>query len=398
MTIKKKLLVLTPRFPYPIIGGDRRRIYTICQTLSQYFDLTLLSLVDSHDEMQLEVPDDGVFNRVERIFLPKWLSRLNVINALITGESLQVAYYKSPQFKARVEALVSEHDLALAHLIRTGAYIEHLNIPKLLEMTDAVSLNYLRLAELKGGRYTLRNWIYRIERKRSLRVELRQARVFNHSFLVSGVDRTYLLEKAPQLNSLISVAHLGIDVDSFELIPPCKTHNSSVAFVGNMLTTQNLDAAEWFASHVMPILLTSNPMLTFKVIGIVSEKGRALLERYSGVRVLGRVDSIRDALSGSFAAVCPMRFGAGVQTKVLEYMALGVPVVATPMGNEGIDAPSEAMLIASSPDEMAGKLLLLTSDELLRRSMAIAARDFVKAHYDGATVSLPIVEKILQII
>ncbi|EEU9219099.1 glycosyl transferase family 1, partial [Escherichia coli] len=76
----KKILVLTPRFPYPVIGGDRLRIYKICEELSKRYSLTLLSLCENNDEMSYH-PDDGVFTDIIRIKQSKILSYLNVLKA-----------------------------------------------------------------------------------------------------------------------------------------------------------------------------------------------------------------------------------------------------------------------------------------------------------------------------
>ena len=97
---KKKLLVLTPRFPYPVIGGDKLRIYHLCRVLSRRFSLTLLSMCESDDEMHAALPDDGVFDRVERVFLSRRRSYLNTLLALPTRTPLQVAYYRSRAFAA----------------------------------------------------------------------------------------------------------------------------------------------------------------------------------------------------------------------------------------------------------------------------------------------------------
>ncbi|PID53550.1 MAG: hypothetical protein CSB46_07445 [Micrococcales bacterium] len=74
---RPRLLILAPRLPYPVIGGDRLRIYQVARTLAKDYDLTLLSLCESQAELDMELPDDGVFRHVERILLPPWRSRLN---------------------------------------------------------------------------------------------------------------------------------------------------------------------------------------------------------------------------------------------------------------------------------------------------------------------------------
>lgn len=103
--MRKNILITTPRFPYPVIGGDRLRIYYICKELAKDYDLTLLSLCETQEEMQMPIPDDGVFAKVERVLLPKWKSYLNCLFTLPTKTPLQVAYYSSAEFKKRLMSL-----------------------------------------------------------------------------------------------------------------------------------------------------------------------------------------------------------------------------------------------------------------------------------------------------
>ena len=145
---KKKILVLTPRYPFPVIGGDKLRIYKICQELSKYYDLTLLTLID--DIQDLTIPhDEEVFKYVHKIYLPKIKSFFNVLLALPTSTPLQVAYYKSDNFKQKLNELLPAYDATLSHLIRVGHYAKDVNGVNFLEMTDAISLNYKRVREIK---------------------------------------------------------------------------------------------------------------------------------------------------------------------------------------------------------------------------------------------------------
>lgn len=75
---KKRILVLTPRYPFPVVGGDRLRIYKICKELSKNYNLTLLSLCDKKEELDYEY-DEQVFCSVHRVYLPKIRSLINVV-------------------------------------------------------------------------------------------------------------------------------------------------------------------------------------------------------------------------------------------------------------------------------------------------------------------------------
>jgi len=115
---EKRLLVITPRLPYPVIGGDRLRIYRICHALAAHFRLTLLSLCATQAELHLELPADGVFQHVERIYHPPWRAWRNCLAALPTRKPLQIAYFHNGALVRRARALMAEHDASLTHLVR----------------------------------------------------------------------------------------------------------------------------------------------------------------------------------------------------------------------------------------------------------------------------------------
>src|SRR5262245_14491357 len=188
--MKKRLLILSPRFPYPTIGGDRLRVAYISKGLSQSFELSLLTLCETKEELSLPLPD-GLFSQVHRIYLPRWRSCLNAALAIPTALPLQIAYYRSPEFKALVDRLLPQHDAVLAITIRAGQYVEGRLQAAILDMADAISMNYQRMAELRD----LDNWmkvVYSFERNRLLRYERSALHKFRRVWMVSDVDRKFL--------------------------------------------------------------------------------------------------------------------------------------------------------------------------------------------------------------
>jgi glycosyltransferase involved in cell wall biosynthesis len=393
--LRPRLLILTPRYPYPVIGGDRLRIYFICKVLSAHFRLTLLSLCESDAEMTSALPADAIFERIERFYLSKWRSRLNSLLALPTRTPLQNAYYRSSEFSKRIQALAPEHDGVLAHLIRTGDAIRDLPVPKFLEMTDAISLNYARVGREPRGARGLRSQVYRIERERLEAYERTVVDDFDHSFLVSSVDREFLFGKNLARLARVTVASNGVDVSSlpyhFSLAA------SDLVFIGNMTTLQNLDAVRYMAREILPLVRRQRPEVRLRVIGRIGPNERAQLKHVDGVVVTGQVDSVAAAAHGGAIGVCPMRLGAGVQNKVLEYMALGLPTVSTSIGLEGFHARDGVELaVADDPASYANRILHLLEDRAAAGAMARAARAYVELHHSWEAVLHPMVDTIAR--
>ncbi|MDR0241788.1 MAG: glycosyltransferase family 4 protein [Burkholderia sp.] len=391
---KKKLLVLTPRFPYPVIGGDRLRIYHLCKVLSRRYSLTLLSLCETPDEMHAEVPDDGVFDRVERVFLSRGRSYVNTLLALPTRTPLQVAYYRSRAFSAAVSRLLPSHDGVFVHLVRCAEYVRKSDKPRILEMTDAISLNYSRVKQLKKAR-GLKSRVFGIEARRLLDYERTIVDDFDLSVLVSRTDRDYLFPGRSV--DKVMVCSNGVDLSGLPYAVR-GTASRLLIFIGDMRTVQNQDMCHFFIEEVLP-LLRRRAAYRFRIVGSIAPALAERFRAYDGVEVTGRVASVAQAASDGAIAVCPMRIGAGVQNKILEYMALGLPVVTTSLGYEGLGARSgQDLLIADTPEEFVDRIEGLVANEAGAVEMAARARTFVEQEHAWERMVAPLVERVGELL
>ena len=387
---KPKILVLAPRYPYPVVGGDRLRIYEICKELANECDITLLSLCDQKREMTALLPDDNVFRSIHRIYLPKWKSYLNSALALLGDEPIQVSYYSSRLFRNELVRLLPAHDLVLAHLLRTGDYVKNSPIPSVVEMTDAISLNYFR-SKLLRKEASFRSRVYAAEADRLSRYE--KSAVDRHDLLcfVSKIDAKYLYGDPLPKNILI--CSNGVDTSSFKFEFKKKS-SAVVAFIGNMVSHQNQDAAFWFASEVLP-LLRCHGDFRFRIVGQIPDKARVKFNGLEGVEMTGLVPAVADAVRDCFAGVCPVRIGAGVQNKLLEYMALGLPAVTTSIGLEGLGARDrEELFVADSPADFSERVLDLWTDRSNAERLAANARRYVEADHSWSAMLAPLVDRI----
>jgi glycosyltransferase involved in cell wall biosynthesis len=363
--------------------------------LSQEHNVTLLSFTDA-SEPTLDDPAPDIYEHVETVYLPQWKSWLQALMAIPTRTPIQVAYYRSSKFRDAVARLAPSHDLVVSHLIRTAPYVSDLNdTPTMLEMTDALSLNYERVRN-EGTKWNLKSLVYRLEVDRVRRFEHQSVRRFDLVSLVSSADRDYLKRELGEDHNL-TVYPNGVDVNEFR--PVESGFDSAVAFVGNMRTTQNQDACDYFIEEVLPRLREEVSDFRFRIIGASPEAVADQYRSVEGVDFVGRVDSIADAVQGACAGVCPMRVGAGLQNKVLEYMAMELPAVVTPMGLEGIGAvPEKHVLVSENASEMAADIMRLCRDDEFRTFVGRQGRRFVENHHQWACTLAPLLNDIDQLL
>lgn len=393
---RPRLLVLAPRYPYPIVGGDRLRIHHVCTQLAEHYRLTLLCLCEP---AALHAPDppEGIFESVEKVVLPRWQSRLNCLLALPTRVPLQLAYYWSKAFERKVAELAPQHDAILCHLIRLAEYALPFDIPRVLEMTDAISLSYRRVRQ-KASPAHLRSLIYGLEQSRLEAFEKQIVDRFDAAVLVSQVDRQFLFAGDPSREEKVMVCSNGVDTDElpyqFAAVP-----SGRIMFIGNITTLQNFDAVDWFARAVLPRVRARRPGAVLEVVGHCGQIERERLATLEGVRVIGPVSSIARAAAGADVGVCPIRVGAGVQNKLLSYMALGLPCVTTAAGLGSVKArPGVEVLAAESAESMADAVVDLLHDRPRARALAEAARSFVERQHRWPAQLEPLVERLDELL
>jgi glycosyltransferase involved in cell wall biosynthesis len=215
--------------------------------------------------------------------------------------------------------------------------------------------------------------------------------------LVSQIDRDFLLKDGVSpAHDRVIVCSNGVDVTSLPFSP--KHHDPVIAFIGNMTTLQNMDACLYFIEEVLPMLLKRRE-ITFRIVGKITEADARRLRAHPGVEVTGTVTSVAAAVDGARAAVCPIRIGAGVQNKLLEYMALGLPAISSSIGLEGFAArPGTEVLVADSPAEYSAHIDWLFQNPERAKALALAARRYVERSHDWEQVLSPLKEKVRSLV
>jgi len=383
-----RILFLTSRLPYPPIGGDKLRVFHFIKGLSRNHQITLLSLTQEKPRKDQVAGLERYLEECETVRLPKAQSYFNCLVGLLSHKPLQIHYYASRAMEQQIKAKLGQrkYDLVFVHLIRMAEYIHHVNgVPKILDLTDALSLNYQRIEKhLREYHTDVFSLSQRVERKRVLRYELDVISRFDRNLIISAVDRDYLGAFTDTRN--VEIVAAGVDLNYFQFHPGPYS-KSKIVFVGNMRTFPNADAVIYFAKKIWPLVLKDFPSMQLYIVGTEPAQGVRKLSREKNIVVTGEVKDVRPFLREAVLSICPMRTGAGAKNKVLEAMAVGTPVVSTSLGVEGIEAVAgRDVLIADTPAEFAQEIRALVENPHLRERQARNARKLVEERYSWETV------------
>lgn len=201
-------------------------------------------------------------------------------------------------------------------------------------------------------------------------------RQFDRIQVFTARDAAKIQSLAPELAHRIRINPFGVD------IPPetdtCREEPGQIVFVGGFDHLPNVDAALWLGNEIMPLLLQRRPEARLSIVGSSPPRAVRALECRE-ITVTGRVPAIRPYLERAAVVVAPLRTGGGMRVKVLQAMAMGKPVVTTPLGAEGIiGIPGGLPLkIAESAAEIAAATASLLASSGHRRDLGSRARALV---------------------
>ena len=370
-----KLLFLTARLPYPPVRGDALVPFHRLKRLSRHHEITLLTFYEADDELRHREKLEPFCVEIVTVKHSRWTGLLNM---LLTGffdrAPFQVLYYKSRRFRAALEELLDKHefDLLHVHMLRIAEYGLPIRLPKVLEMIDSMHLNIQR--RLLQETFPM-SWLLRSELQRLERYEPRIVRDYDRGVVVSALDRGHI-----GVDNVVDIP-LGVDLQRFRLAPRL-TKRKMMVFTGSMFYFPNENAILWFMSHCFDQIKERVPEVELTIAG--KDPGPAVLQlaEKEGVTVTGFVQDMEQALHQARVAIAPMQSGSGMQFKILDAMACGIPVVATRLGVGAIQAADGRDLLVADPaaDFIDACVRLLENDEPAER-LRNAGRKLVEGIY-----------------
>lgn len=371
-----RLFVILSRVPYPLDKGDKLRAYHQIKYLNKHHEVFLCCINDEPGAEKYRKELEGICSHLEIINLSRFRIYLNLFLALFGRRPYQVRYFYQQPAHNKVKAIINDFkpEAIYCQLVRTAEYVkQELDIVKTLDYMDALSANMMR-------RKTIAPWyakgLLASEYQRMLTYENLIFEYFEHASIISEQDRDLIFHNR---RSEIAVIPNGVDESFFE--PMEVSQKDGLVFTGNMNYPPNVDCAHYLVNEIMPVVWQQMPEVKLTLSGTSPTPSVKALAS-DKVIVTGRVDDIRQSYAKAAIFVAPMRLGTGLQNKLLEAMAMGLPCITSRQVNNAIGAEKGAdLLIGDDAASVANHILHLLNNPQAQNDMGARGKQFVLKNY-----------------
>jgi sugar transferase (PEP-CTERM/EpsH1 system associated) len=372
-----RILFIAPYIPSHI----RVRPYNFLHVLAQRgHDITLVVLQPPGE------PDESLNQ------LREWCKAVHVIPlsrnqilkngvlGVFSSLPLQAAYSRSPEFNRFIADLLAREQFDVAHVehLRGAVLAEALgDLPVLFDSVDSIALLFEKV--LKSAPTPKSRLMAMLDLARTRRFEGELTKRFPAVIVTSAADRQALIELGSAAER-ITVVPNGVDLDYFQ---PMNVERDPLrlVFTGKMSYHANVAAAQDLVEKIMPLVWQQQPNAHLQIVGKDPSPVIRLLGEHPNITVTGFVPDMRPYLAEAAVAVSTVRYGVGIQNKVLEAMAMATPVVCSPQACSALSTQQGRDLLAGeTPEAIAQHILDLLSQPEKRAALGAAGRQYVEQH------------------
>lgn len=389
-----RILVVKAALPWPPNQGTRRVSLALLQALAAEHEVTLVTQYFSPaeaDDARALAAAAGC--RVVAELAPNRRSPLHrlfykfvtLAGSLLGGHSPRVLYAApGPLRRAAARATADQPaDLALFEYWYTYPVFPGVRARRRVLLAHDAEFVVNRLAAARGGGSRSR-WSA-VEARR----EAQALRAVDRVWTLTREDADALAASSGVPRARFDVMPFGIDLAA--LTPPAGTDAAAAAapapepvvlFFGAFVADFNRDALDWLLAEIWPALRRLAPAAQLRVAGSGLDEAGAARVREAGGAYLGAVEDVRALYAGAAVVLIPLRFGGGLRIRLLEALACGRAIVATPVGIGGIEGQAGThYAVADDAEGLARAAAALLADPARARALGAAGRRLVEERY-----------------
>jgi len=383
------ILFLAHRVPFPPNKGEKIRTYNQLKYLhDNNYEISVCAPIECSDDVDF-------FNTLGEQYCEHLIydelgnKPTRLVKGLVKGQALSVANFYSSNLQKKFDEATKqqEFDAVICTSSAMAEYIYQSKVYNSLDKKPLLLMDFMDLDSDKWQQYAKTTswpmkWIYQREASLLAKYEQQITHNFDTSFFIADAEVELFHSRAEDYGKVLTMGN-GMDTGSFVPASSPPNNNAPVMlFTGVMDYKPNIDAVVWFVDNVWHEILKEYPEARFIIAGMNPTSNVKGLEKISGIEVTGFVDDILPYYHQSDYFVAPFRLARGVQNKVLQGFACGLPVIATPMGAEGIDCTNDIdILIASTADEFLNCIKHLDTNAEFREKIKANALTLIHERY-----------------
>lgn len=378
-----EVLFLAHRIPFPPDRGDKIRSCHVLRHIASLAPVHVACFADDDADLAHEPELAAVAQSHCLVRRARSLPAAGFA-ALLTGKPVSLTAFADKALHAYIARLLSQRPI-IAIYVFSGQMAQY--VPPsfagrvVMDFVDVDSAKFEAYAA--GARFPV-SMLYAREARLLSRFESFTARRASTSLLVTPEETALFRERLPAgaVPSLQPLCN-GIDTAFFDPAnvlpsPEMAGEGAQITFTGQMDYPPNIAAVEMFARDVMPAIRSVLSDARFNIVGRAPVPSVRALDGVNGTRVTGAVADVRPWIAGADLVVAPLTIARGVQNKVLEAMAMALPVLATPEAATGIPARDGfEFIVAQGAEALARQALALLHDPVRAAAIGQAARAFV---------------------
>lgn len=384
-----RVLFLSQRVPYPPNRGDKITTWRLIERLGRSgHEVRIVAF--AHDDEDRRAAEElgrlGFPTRTVALDLRK--AKLAALPLLAGSKPLTLGVYGSKELQRIVDELAPSCDVGYAYSSSMGAFLEpHTKLRRVMHFAELDSDKWRQYAE--RTRWPM-SWVYGREHRTLREFERRIAHAFDENVLCTPLEQQVFEREIPGARSL--VMRNGVDL-SFYRPNPARAEAGHLVFVGVMDYLPNVDGCAWFVREILPRVRERFPGVQLSIVGSRPSPEVQALAREPGVTVTGFVDDPREWLERASVSVAPLRIARGIQNKVLEALAMGLPVVGTTSATQGVEGEAgRDFLLANTVDEQVEAVVSLLENPARAKELGARGRAFVESRYDWDVALRPLDE------
>lgn len=393
-----KILFLAKFIPFPLDNGGKIGSWGILEGFLKIGRTDFVSFYETKAERQNIERLKGICNRVEVIYKAisisknRWLNYFYFLLSMMRGRPYFISKFASRRMQRLVAQLIkSGYDLVVADGLQMAQYVKDCQGTVILQEQN---LEYeIMLRHYQQQKNILLKWLYYWDYQKLMKYEVKAITQVKNVFFFTERDQAAAKKLVPDLRSYF--IPLAIDIDQFHprLAP---SFQKQVYTNGSLNLYPNLQGLIWFSNEVIPEILKADPQVQFYHVGAYREECKGLL--HPAIKLVGYVDDITAHMNSSIIHAVPIKIGGGIRVKILNSMASGIPIVATPMAAQGILVENhQDVELADDGNDFAQALLSLLDSREKREQLIANGLAIIKRHYSKYIVHQRIANVVKEI-